>query len=339
MLSRCHCLKLLILSALSLTLLACGQPTDKNQLVVYSARAEHLIKPLFDAYTEETGIEIAYTTDNAGSLLARLRSEGATTPADLLLTVDVGNLHHAKLQEVLRPLDSSVLQQNIPPHLRDPDNVWFGLTSRARIIVYDSERVSPDELNTYAGLADEQWRDRLCLRTSKKVYNQSLVAAFLAHYGEEKTSKIIRGWVDNLAVAPFSNDTSTMQAVIAGQCDVAVVNTYYYGALEAQGKAGNLKIFWPNQDRNGVHINVSGAGLTRHSRNPIAAQAFLEWLSGEKAQTMLAGLNLEFPVNPNVQAVEQVQAWGEFKADTLSLSEIAGYQVQAVQLIDRLGYQ
>lgn len=337
-----------LLPLLLVALTACEQktpettrPAAEEKVVVYSARAEHLIKPLFDAYSEKTGVRIEYTTDKAGSLLARLRSEGASTPADLLLTVDVGNLHHAEKQGVLQPIQSETLNANVPAHLRDPQNQWFGLTQRARTIVYASDRVEPAELSSYAALADVQWLDRLCLRTSKKVYNQSLVASFIAHYGEEQTAGILRGWVENLAVAPFANDTAAMEAVKAGQCDVTIVNTYYYGALEADGKAGSLKIFWPNQaeGESGVHMNISGGGVTRHSQRPQQAIALLEWLSSKEAQGMLAGLNLEFPVHPQVEAVKQVKAWGEFRADNIPLSDVAEQQVPAVKLIDQVGYQ
>ncbi|HEY9033070.1 MAG TPA: Fe(3+) ABC transporter substrate-binding protein [Pseudomonadales bacterium] len=335
-------------TAVVLLLAGCGQDkpatsapqaASDQKVVVYSARAEHLIKPLFDSYTAKTGVKVEYITDNAGSLLARLGSEGASTPADLLLTVDVGNLWHASQQGVLQPVQSDVLNANIPAHLRDPENRWFGLTRRARTIVYASDRVKPEQLKNYADLADVEWQGRLCLRTSKKVYNQSLVASFIAHLGEEATAAILRGWVANLAVAPFANDTAAMEAVLAGQCDVTIVNTYYFGELEAAGKAGSLKIFWPNQANTGVHINISGAGITKHSKRPEAALALLEWLSSEEAQGMLAGLNLEFPVHPAVESVQQVKDWGEFLADTLPLSKVAEQQVPAVRLIDQVGYQ
>ncbi len=318
------------------------QPAAEPQkIVVYSARKEHLIKPLFDKYTEKTGVKIEYITDKAGSLLARLKSEGPTTPADMLLTTDVGNLWQAQKQGVLQPVNSQVLANNVPEHLREKNNHWFGLTQRSRIVVYASDRVKPEELSTYEDLADARWKGRLCLRTSKKVYNQSLVASFITHLGQDKTKAVIEGWVDNLAVDPFSNDTAAMNAVMAGQCDVTIVNTYYYGGLEAKNESGSLKIFWPNQGEaeRGVHMNISGAGITKHAKHSEAAIALMEWLSGEEAQGMLAGLNMEFPVNQAVQPVAQVTAWGTFNADKVALSDIAGHQIEAVRLIDEAGYQ
>ncbi|NRB37754.1 MAG: extracellular solute-binding protein [Pseudomonadales bacterium] len=343
-------LSLVAAIATAALLTACGktETTDTSSanasanttITVYSARKEHLIKPLFDAYTAKTGINIQYITDKAGPLLSRLKSEGVTTKADILLTTDVGNLWQAQKQGVLQQVKSKVLDQQIPEHLRDKDHYWFGLTQRSRTIVYSTERLQPEQLSTYAALSDESFKGRLCLRTSKKVYNQSLVASMVAHQGADKTTTIVKGWVANLAVAPFSNDTAAMQAVQAGQCDATIVNTYYFGRLEKDGKAEGLKIFWPDQDQgqNGVHMNISGAGVTAHAKHTDAAIKLLEWLSGPEAQEMLAGLNMEFPVNPQVKSVAQVQAWGAFKADSIPLNEIAAQQIEAVKIIDSAGY-
>lgn len=310
-----------------------------DDLVVYSARKEHLIKPLFDRYTKETGVEIRYITDKAGPLLQRLKAEGKRTPADMLITVDAGNLWHAAESGVLAAVDSPVLQANVPANLRDAQGRWFGLSERARTIVYSTERVKPSELTTYEDLASPAWKGRLCLRTSKKVYNQSLVATLIARHGGEKAEQIVRGWVANLAVAPFSNDTKTMQAVAAGQCDVAIVNTYYFGRLQKEDPSIALALFWPNQNGSGVHINVSGAGVTRYAKHPEAARALLEWLSSSDAQGDFAGLNMEYPVNPAVRPAPLVAAWGTFKADDLNVNEAGRLQVDAIRLMDRAGYR
>jgi iron(III) transport system substrate-binding protein len=310
-----------------------------DEVVVYSARNEHLIKPLFDRYTESTGVAIKFITDKEGPLLQRLKAEGARSPADMLITVDAGNLWFAAESGVLAEIDSPTLEANVPANLRDPQARWFGLSERARTIVYSTERVQPGELSTYEDLADSKWRGRLCLRTSKKVYNQSLVATLIARHGEEKAEQIVRGWVANLAAAPFSNDTKAMQAVAAGQCDVTVVNTYYFGRLQKEQPDIKLAIFWPNQDSSGVHINVSGAGVTRHAKHPEAAQKLLEWLSSEAAQAEFAGLNMEYPVNPKVPADPAVAAWGAFKADELNVNEAGRLQADAIRLMDRAGYR
>lgn len=310
-----------------------------DEVVVYSARKEHLIKPLFDAYTERTGVQIRYVTDNAGALLARLKAEGDNTPADMLMTVDAGNLWQAANEGVLASVDSQVLESNIPDHLQDPQNRWFGLSVRARTIVYSTERVKPGELSTYEDLADPKWKGRLCLRTSKKVYNQSLVAMMIARLGEQRTEEIVRGWVANLATPPFSNDTKVMEAIAAGQCDVGIVNTYYFGRLQKKQPDIELALFWPNQAESGVHVNVSGAGVTAHAKHRDAAVKLLEWLSTPEAQEMFAGLNMEYPANPAVKPDAVVAAWGEFKGDTINVSKAGQLQADAVMLMDRAGYR
>ena len=310
-----------------------------SEVVVYSARNEQLIKPLFDRYTEQTGVAVRYITDKAGPLLQRLEAEGRRTPADMLITVDAGNLWQAAENGVLAEIGSPVLEANVPANLRDPQGRWFGLSERARTLVYSTERVHPQDLSTYEDLADTKWRGRLCLRTSKKIYNQSLVATLIARLGEERAEQIVRGWVENLAVAPFSNDTKAMQAVAAGQCDVTIVNTYYFGRLQKQEPDIKLALFWPNQDSSGVHINISGAGVTRYAKHPEAAQALLEWLSSEEAQADFAGLNMEYPVNPKVTPDATVRAWGDFKTDTLNVNEAGRLQSAAIRLMDRAGYR
>ena len=310
-----------------------------EEVVVYSSRKEHLIKPLFDRFTAETGIQVTYLTDKAGPLIQRLKAEGRRTPADMLITVDAGNLWQAAENDVLAPVESEVLNANVPASLRDPQGRWFGLSKRARTIVYSTERVKPEDISSYEDLADAKWKGRLCLRTSKKVYNQSLVATLIARHGEDKAEQIVRGWVNNLAVAPFSNDTKTMEAVLAGQCDVAIVNTYYFGRMQKKNPQIALALAWPNQQTSGVHINVSGAGITKHAKHPEAALKLLEWLSSETAQGDFAGLNMEYPVNPAVSPVEQVQAWGEFAGDELNVNEAGRLQADAIRLMDRAGYR
>lgn len=247
-----------------------------DELVVYSARNEQLIKPIFEAYEKATGTKIKFITDKAAPLLVRLKAEGKRTPADILITVDAGNLWKAANDGVLQPVNSKLLKTNIPAHLRDPGNRWYGMSVRARTIVYSTKRVKPADLSTYEALGGKQWKGRLCLRTSKKVYNQSLVAMMIARMGEKKTEQVIRSWVANLATKVFSNDTSLIKAIIAGQCDVGIVNTYYYGRLVKKDKSIPVALFWPNQRGRGVHVNVSGAGIVKHAGNPKGAKKFLE---------------------------------------------------------------
>ncbi|MEX0976267.1 MAG: extracellular solute-binding protein [Woeseia sp.] len=308
-------------------------------VVVYSARAEQLIKPIFDAYTAETGVPIQYTTDSEQPLIQKLIAEGQTTPADLLLTVDAGNLWYAAEQGALRPTYSDVLEANIPAHLRDPDNQWFGLSVRARTIVYDTRSVDPDELTDYAGLADEKWRGKLCLRTSEKVYNQSLVAMLIAELGEQTAERIVRGWVANLATDVFSNDTQLIEAIAAGQCAVGVVNTYYFGRLQKDNPEIPIGVFWPSAETGGVHVNVSGAGVTRHADNADGAQALLTWMSSATAQNLFGGENMEYPANQAVAPHPLVAAWGPFDASPMNVAQAGIYQADAVRLMDRAGYR
>ncbi|MEJ5210589.1 MAG: Fe(3+) ABC transporter substrate-binding protein [Burkholderiales bacterium] len=314
-------------------------PARAEEVVVYSARNEQLIKPVFDAYTRATGVQVKFITDKEGPLLARLKAEGANTPADLLLTVDAGNLWQAAQEGVLQAVDSPVLERNIPASLRDPGKRWFGLSVRARTIVYNTARVRPEELSTYEDLANPKWKGRLCLRTSKKVYNQSLVAMMIAEHGEAKTEQIVRGWVANLATDPFPDDTKMMEAIAAGQCDVGIGNTYYYGRLMEKKPNLPLALFWANQQGAGVHVNISGAGVTRFARNRAGAIRLLEWLSSPDAQNLFADVNLEYPVHPAVRPDPVVAAWGEFKRNPINVAKAGELQAAAVKLMDRAGYR
>jgi len=311
----------------------------EDKLVVYSARQEPLIKPLFDAYTAKTGVKIEFISDKEGPLFERLKAEGARSPADLLITVDAGNLWYGASQGLFAPVNSEVLTQNVPAHLRDPENRWFGLSVRARTIVYHSDKVQPGELSTYEALGAEAWKGRLCLRTSKKVYNQSLVAMLIADYGVDKAEAIVRAWVGNLAAEVFADDTLLIQAVEAGQCDAGIVNTYYYGRYQKEHPDTAVRIFWPNQDTSGVHVNVSGAGILKTSKNKTAAAAFLEWMSSPEAQNLFADSNQEYPVNPSVEPAADVQAWGSFKQNKASVAQAGELQLEAVKLMDRAGYR
>lgn len=327
--------------AVSVLLLAslggCGRKSE--ELVVYSARNEQLIKPMFDRYTAETGMPIRFVTDDAGPLIERLAAEGNHSPADILMTVDAGELWHAADRGLLQPITSQPLTANTPESLRDPQNRWFGLSVRARTVVYSTQRVKPEDLSTYEALAGPQWKGRLCLRTSKKVYNQSLVAMLIVEHGEARTEEIVKGWVANLATEVFSNDVLLMEAIVAGQCDVGIVNTYYFGRLLRDKPDSPIKLFWADQAGHGVHVNISGAGVTTHSSRKQAAQKFLEWLSMPEAQSLFAGLNLEYPANPAVDADPSVQAWGKFKASELNIAKAGELQSAAVMLMDRAGYR
>ncbi len=329
---------LLVLMAIIVTMPAMSS-FAKDEVVVYSARKEHLIKPLFDLYTENTGIKVKYITGKAGALLERLKAEGQNSPADMFITVDAGNLWQAAEAGVLQPVVSDTLKSNVPANLRDPENRWFGLSIRSRTIVYNTESGAAEKLTTYEDLAGDKWKGKLVLRTSKKVYNQSLVASLIAEHGEKQAEQIVAGWVSNLVADPFSNDTKALEAVAAGIGDATIVNTYYFGRLMKKSPDLPLAIFWPNQDTNGVHMNVSGAGVTTHAKNRDGAVKLLEWLSGEEAQAQFAGLNMEYPVNEKVKADPIVEKWGEFTGNPMNVAKYGELQVDAIKLMDRVEYK
>ncbi|KFX71197.1 iron ABC transporter substrate-binding protein [Pseudomonas taeanensis MS-3] len=326
-----------LFAALTLTALA-GAVQAADEVVVYSSRIDELIKPVFDAYTAKTGVPVKFITDKEAPLLARLKAEGENTPADMLITVDAGNLWQAEQEGVLKPLQSAVIAQNIPAQYRSSTGSWTGLSLRARTIVYSTERVNPSELSTYEALADKNWEGRLCLRTSKKVYNQSLTATLIETHGAAKTEEIVKGWVNNLATDVFADDTALIQAIDAGQCDAGIVNTYYFGRLHKQQPDLKAKLFWPNQADRGVHVNLSGAGVTKYAPHAEQAQQLLEWMTTEEAQGLFAGLNQEFPANPQIAPSAEVAAWGVFKADSIPLEVAGKRQAEATMLMDRAGW-
>ncbi|MDZ7642674.1 MAG: Fe(3+) ABC transporter substrate-binding protein [Desulfurivibrio sp.] len=315
-----------------------------GEVNLYSARQEALIKPLLDRFTAESGIKVNLVAGKAAALLQRLQSEGRHTPADVLLTVDAGNLRRAKSAGIFQPVSSPLLAEAVPAALRDPEGHWYGLSRRARVIVYAKERFEPATIDSYQDLADPGLGQRICIRSSSNIYNQSLVAAMIVHQGEEATEEWARGLVANMARPPQGGDRDQIRAVAAGQCDLAVVNTYYLGGMingsaADQEAVARVGLIWPDQDGYGTHINVSGAGVTRYADNYDNAVKLLEFLVGEEAQRWYAAANYEFPVRPGVDLAETVAAWGEFRADDINLALLGEYNPLAVRLMDRAGWR
>jgi iron(III) transport system substrate-binding protein len=308
-------------------------------LVVYSERKPPLLDPILAAYTAETGVPIETRIDGADALIERLAAEGAGTPADVLITVDAGNLYQAAERNLLAPTSSAVLEANVPSNLRDAQGRWFGLSERARTIMYAKDRVDPATLSTYEALAEPQWRGKLCLRSSAKVYNQSLVATMIERLGANATRDVLKGWVANLAAPPFADDTLLLQAIAAGQCEVGITNTYYLGRLQKDDPAFAVAPFWPNQADAGVHVNISGAGVVAASDRPEQAKALLEWLASDTVQAKFAGLNYEYPVKPGMALDPIVAAWGEFKADPVDIAVAGRRQAEAVMLMNEAGWR
>ncbi len=309
-----------------------------GEIVVYSARIEQLIKPMFDAFTARTGIKVQAFSASESELFERLKAEGAGTPADVLMTVDVGNLWLAQQAGLLQGFQSVVIEKNIPAHLRARTNEWVGLSVRARTIAYSTERVKPDELSTYETLGDPRWRGRLGLRTSKKVYNQSMVATMIKTLGEKRTEEVLRAWMAN-EPRIFASDTKLLEAIAAGQCDVGLVNTYYLAQLKAKEPGFPVALSWPNQKDRGVHVNISGAGVAKYAKHRDAAVKLIEFLSAPEAQNLYADINYEYPANPAVKPSALLAGWGSFKADQVDVAAAGEFQAAAVRLMDRVGWK
>jgi len=331
--------RLAVLLLIAPSWLAAPALAADEPLVVYSARKYQLVEQLFAEYGKLRGIEVKFVTDDGAPLIQRLRAEGRNSPADLLVTVDAGDLWRATEAGLLAAVRSSVLEADIPAHLRDPQGRWFGLAVRARTIAYSTERVRPEDLSTYAALGGPRWQGKLCLRSGKHVYNQSLVAVMIAERGEEESERLVRSWVANLATEPFSSDTLLLNAIAAGQCDVGVVNSYYLGRLQSDQPDIPVQLFWADQQAGGTHVNISGAGVTTHARNRAEAIRFLEWLASPAIQARFAGANFEYPANPAVEPVPVVAAWGKFRQKLVNVGKVGELQPAAVRLMDRAGWR
>ncbi len=308
------------------------------ELNVYSSRSHYGSEPAMEAFTKKTGITINTLGGNDHELFERLRAEGDKTKADLLITVDAGNLWNAARNGLLARVDSPALSANVPAHLRDPEGRWFGLTLRARTIMYNTARVKPAELSTYEALGDPRWKGRLCLRSSTYIYNQSLLAAWIKRSGEAKVEQIVRGWVANHPIL-ISGDTKILGAIAAGQCDVGLTNTYYLARLINKDPKFPVAPFWADQQGAGTHVNISGAGVTAHARNRENAIKLLEFLSSTEAQNLFADSNFEYPANPKVKPHEILLKWGTFKADEVNIAAAGEFQAAATKLADRAGYK
>ena len=308
---------------------------------IYSARKEDLIKPLLVQFENATNINVNLITGKADALLQRIISEGKNSPADLLITTDAGRLYRAQEANVLQAIQSEILEESIPEQFREPEGYWYGLTLRARPIIYAVDRINPAQLSTYEALTNSVWKGQICIRSSDNIYNQSLVASLIASSNEKQTQEWANAFVKNFARPPVGGDRDQIKAVAAGQCNIAIVNNYYLGKMltsndqDQQIAAHKVKIFWPNQYDRGTHVNISGAAVTASSKNKQAAINLLEFLVSDDAQRWYAEKNLEYPIKPGVQPSEILKSWGEFKADALSLHKLGELNAKAVIIMDR----
>jgi iron(III) transport system substrate-binding protein len=314
-------------------------------LNLYSSRHYDTDEALYSDFTKQTGITVNRVEAGEDPLLARMQSEGANSPADVLVTVDAGRIERANGLGLLQPFASEALASRIPANLRDPDGHWFGFSTRARVILVAKDKVADGAIATYEDLADPKWKGKVLIRSSTNVYNQSLTGAMLAAHGPEKTEAWARGVVANMARPPRGGDTDQIKAAAAGEGDVAVANTYYFGRLTKSDKPEDkavvekLKVVFPNQGDRGTHVNISAAGIARHAKNLDAAKAYLEYLSTPSAQRYFAHGNSEYPVVAGVAPPDHVAAWGTFKADSLNARVFARNNAEALKIMDRAGWK
>lgn len=331
--------------AFGLCFLTLASAVFAAEVNVYSHRHYDSDKELFKEFEKESGIKVNVVTAKAEELLVRLKMEDKNSPADIFITADVGNLEQAKEQGLLQPIKSEILETNIPQHLRDSESMWFGLTKRARVVVYNKDKINPEELSTYEALADDKFRGKLVMRSSSNIYNQSLLASIIANDGKDEALKWAKGIVANFAREPKGNDRDQIRAVASGDGVVTLVNTYYLGNMATskdekdRAIVERVGIFFPNQADRGTHINVSGGGVTKYAKNTDEAQKLLEFLSSKKAQTLFAEANFEYPVNPEVAPSKLVASWGEFKEDKLELSNIGKYNKEAVAIFSEASWK
>jgi iron(III) transport system substrate-binding protein len=322
-----------------------SESSSKSVVNVYSHRHYEVDSLLFSQFTRETGIEVNVVNADADELIQRLRMEGRLSPADLLLTADVARLVRAQEDGLLQKTDNGILEERIPSHLRDPEGYWFGLTRRARVIVYHKERVDPAMLSTYEDLTGGKWKGKIAIRSSANIYNQSLLASIIANNGAEYAERWAEKIVANMARDPQGNDRDQMKAIAAGQADIAVVNTYYVGRMLNSDDpyevnvAEQLGVFFPDQEGRGTHVNISGAGITAHAPNKTNAERLLEFLTTEKSQRLFAEANYEYPVVPGVPSADIVSGWGDFREDALNLSALGRFNGEAVRVFDRAGWK
>jgi iron(III) transport system substrate-binding protein len=313
----------------------------EGEVNIYSYRQAYLLAPLLEAFKEETGIDTNVVFAKQG-LAERLEREGRNSPADVVMTVDISRLSELVRRDLVQGVSNNVLEQNIPENLRHPDGKWFALTTRGRLIYASKERVEDGEITTYEQLADDKWNDRICTRSGKHPYNIALISSMIAHHGEEEAEQWLEGVKDNLARKPQGGDRDQIKAIHAGECDLAIGNSYYYGNMlsdENQREAAeSVRLIFPNNDGRGTHINISGIALTKSAPNNDEAVRLMEFLSTPEAQRIYAEANTEYPANPSVDPTGMVAKWGDINPDDLSLQEIADNREKAVRMVDRVDY-
>ena len=318
---------------------------NAKEINIYSHRQPFLINPFWELFTQETGIKSNVVYSKKG-LAQRLKAEGENSPADVILTVDIGRLYVYDDLDLLAPIDSKKLKNNIPNYLRSPDNTWFGLSKRARVIVVHNEKIAEGEITRIEDLANPKWKGKICSRPGSHVYNRGIMASVLAALGEEEAEKWAKAMVANFAKRPQGNDRAQVKAIHEGECEIALINNYYFGKLkfsedpEQRKWADSVRLVFPNQaegDR-GAHVNISGGGIAKFSKNKEEAQKLLEFLTSEKAQKLYGDINFEYPANLKIEPGDELKSWGSFREDTLPIIKIAELAPDAQKIIDRVGW-
>lgn len=324
---------------------AAPPPAQEQVVNIYTARHYEVDDVLYKNFTDKTGIKVNVVKGKAEELIERLKREGQNSPADLFVTVDGGVLNNAKENGVLQPIESDVVNQQVPEKLRDKENQWIGLSTRARVIVYSKDRVKPEQLSTYEDLATDKWKGKVLVRSSTSLYNQSLVASMIELNGEQKTEEWAKGIVTNMSREPEGGDRDQAKAIAAGVGDVAIMNTYYVGQMinskdQEEVKASEkIGVFFPNQETTGAHINISGIGLTKHSKNKENAVKLIEYLTAEEAQATMSKENFEFPVNEKAEKPELLKTWGDFKAQEIDFAKLGVHNKKAIEIMNKVGWK
>ena len=334
-----------VLSSTILFLVISLTKVSGAEVNIYSHRQPFLINPFLEKFTEETGIKtnVVYATKG---LAQRLKAEGKNSPADVILTVDIGRLYIYDDLDLLASIDSNILDRNIPKNLKSPENKWFALSKRSRIIVTSKERVDEGQIKKMEDLANEKWKGKICSRPGSHVYNRALMASLILSLGEQAAEEWAKKFVNNLSRRPQGNDRAQVKAIFEGQCDISIINNYYFGKLKYSDDpsqrewAKSVRIIFPNQGvgERGAHINISGGGVAKYSKNKKEAVALLEFLSKAQSQKMYGEINFEYPVNPGVETTEELKSWGSFNSDSLPIISIAQKAYEAQKIIDRVGW-
>ncbi|MFT5538611.1 MAG: iron(III) transport system substrate-binding protein [Alphaproteobacteria bacterium] len=339
--------KFMFAAALTLGTLGTGIETAKatDSVNVYSSRHYDSDKIIYREFEKATGIKVNVVAGNVATLFERLKREGRNSPADVLITVDAGNLGRAQAANLFQPMKSALIEKVVPAHLREQKGLWTGLSMRARVIMYHKDRVTPAQLSTYEDLSDSKWKGKILIRSSNNIYNQSLVGSMIATHGKDGTLTWAKGLVANMARKPKGGDRDQIRAVGAGEGDIAISNTYYLGGLAASKQSkdkalvAKIGVFFPNQNGRGTHVNISGAGITRYAKNKKSAVQLIEYMLSRKSQKIFGDLNYEYPIREDVEAHPIIDSWGKFKKDALSVSVIGANNADAVRLMDKAGWR